>query len=77
MNEHSARGRFVLLYIHFFVFYYFSSNVMLIQSNTLGSTIDPFFPFSEHPILKTLESRLGDKVAQDFMKKCRERVTNF
>ncbi|XP_043208999.1 BAI1-associated protein 3-like, partial [Amphibalanus amphitrite] len=31
----------------------------------------------EHPILKTLESRLGDKAAQDFMKKCRERVTNF
>ncbi|XP_037069530.1 BAI1-associated protein 3-like [Pollicipes pollicipes] len=31
----------------------------------------------EHPILKTLESRHWDKAAQDFLKKCRERVTSF
>lgn len=41
----------------------------------------PFpFPFvvfiSDHPILQTLETRTGDRLAQDFVKKQKLRISN-
>ncbi len=32
------------------------------------------FLISDHPIINTLASRVGDKVAQEFVKKQRERI---
>lgn len=31
---------------------------------------------SDHPILQTLETRAGDKLAQDFVKKQKLRISN-
>jgi hypothetical protein len=47
---------------------------------TLVCSTEYTFPIllfiSDHPILQTLETRAGDKLAQDFVKKQKLRISN-